>query len=145
MAKILLVCDDDVLAMLYGEELAEEGYSVVVANRVGQLYEKIESEKPDLVVVDYYLDPYEESDICEGLNNAGYTVPAIFCTDHPPARRDAAIKGTVHFIFRSSDLTSLKMLLRKGVSGGFPPSDLSPSCVGGKPAAAEQISFDWTK
>jgi DNA-binding response OmpR family regulator len=145
MAKILLVCDDDVLAMLYCEELADEGYTVVVANRVGQLYPKIESEKPDLVLVDCYLDRCGESDLCEGLSNAGYMVPAVFCSDHPPARREAGSMGMVHWVFRSSDLTDLKAAVGKAVTGEFPPCNLSQSCVDRKPAIAEQISFDWRK
>jgi two-component system response regulator (stage 0 sporulation protein F) len=145
MPKILLVCDDDVLAMLYCEELAEEGYTVVVANKVGQLYSKIESEKPDLVLVDCYLDPYGESDVCEGLNKAGYVVPFIFCSDHPPARREAAPMGMVHWVIRTSDLSNLKTALRKVATGEFLPSNPSPSCINCEPAVAEQISFDWTK
>jgi DNA-binding response OmpR family regulator len=145
MPKILLVCDDDVLALLYCEELAEEGYTVVVANKVDQLYPKIDSEKPDLVLVDYYLGPYGESGVCEGLNNAGYVVPVIFCSDHPLARREAAPMGMVHWVFRSSDLTNLKTTLRKAAMGEFLPSNFSPSCVNHNPTLAEQISFDWTK
>lgn len=145
MPKILLVCDDDVLAMLYCEELAEEGYTVAVANRVAQLYPKIESEKPDLVLVDCHLGSYGESDLCEGLNNAGYMVAAIFCSDHPPARRDAVSMGMVHWVFRSSDLTNLKRVLRKTVTGEPLSCNVSPSCVNHKPAMSEQISFDWRK
>lgn len=145
MPKILLVCDDDVLAMLYCEELAEEGYTVMVANKVGQLYPKIESEKPDLVLVDCYLGRYGESDLCEGLNKAGYMAPAIFCSDHPPARREAAPMGMVHWVFKSWDLTKLKTALSKAVTGEFPPCGVSPSSVNHKPAIAEQISFHWGK
>jgi DNA-binding response OmpR family regulator len=146
MQKILLVCDDSVLAMLYCEELAEEGYTLVVANKVGQLYPKIESEKPDLVLVDCYLGHDGESDLCEGLNNAGYTVPlVVFCTDHPPARREATPMGMVLWVFRSSDLGDLKKALRKAVTGEFPPSDFSPGGFNHKLAMSEQISFDWSK
>jgi DNA-binding NtrC family response regulator len=140
-----LVCDDDVLAMLYSEELAEEGYTVVVVNKVGQLCPKIESEKPDLVLVDSYLGRYGESDLCEGLNKAGYMVPAIFCSDQPPARREAASMGMVHWVFRSSDLTNLKTALGNAVTGEIPPCNVSPSRANHEPAIAGQISFDWRK
>ena len=144
MTKIVLVCDD-VLAMLYCEELAEEGYTVVVANRVGQLHLKIESEKPDLVLVDCYLDRCGESDLCEGLNKAGYMVPVIFCSDQAPPSREAPPMAMVYWVFRSSDFTNLKTDLRKAVTGEFPVSNLSPSYVHHEPAVAEQISFDWRK
>jgi DNA-binding NtrC family response regulator len=143
--KILLVCDDDILAMLYSEELAEEGHTVVVANEVAQLYPKIESDKPDLVIIDCYLSHDGESDLCEALTDAGYTVPVVFCTDHPPARREATPMSMVHWVFRSSDLTNLKTALRKAVTGKFPPSDYSPRTVNDNARIAEQISFDWMK
>jgi DNA-binding response OmpR family regulator len=143
--KILLVCDDDILAMLYCEELAEEGYTVILANKVAQLYPKIESDKPDLVVMDCYLSHDDESDLCEGLTDAGYSIPVVFCTDQPPARCEATPMGMVHWVFRSSDLSNLKTALRKAVTGEFPPSDYSPRIVNHKARIAEQISFDWMK
>jgi two-component system response regulator (stage 0 sporulation protein F) len=117
MSKILLVCDDNALAMFYCDELTEEGYTVVITNKVGQLYPEIESEKPDLVLVDCYFGRYGESDVCECLNNAGYMVPAIFCCYHPPVKRDAAPMGMIHWVLKSSNLTNLKTALRKAVTG----------------------------
>jgi DNA-binding response OmpR family regulator len=145
MPKILLLCDDDALAMLYCQELDEEGYTIVVAKKVSQLYTKIENGKPDLVLVDCYLGRYGESDVRRRLNKAGYMVPAIFCSDHPPARGEAAPMGMVHWVFRSSDLTDLKAALRKAVTGELPSCNVSRICVNHKPAIPEQISFDWTK
>jgi DNA-binding NtrC family response regulator len=145
MPKILLVCDDNVLAMLYSEELAEEGYTIVVTNKVGQLYPKIESDKPDLVLVDAFLGRYGESDLCDSFSSRGYATPVIFCSDYPPARRAVEPMSMIHWVFRSSDLTNLKAALKKAAAGELPPSDVSPSSVNHKPAMAEQISFDWRK
>jgi DNA-binding response OmpR family regulator len=145
MPNILLVCDDNVLAMLYSEELAEEGYEVVLATSAGQAYSKMDDEKPDLVLVDSHLGRSGESDLCEAFNSRGYAVPVVFCCDYPPLGRDAESMDLIHWVFKSSDLTNLKTALRKAVAGQVAPCGVSPPSVNHKPAMAEQISFDWTK
>jgi len=52
MAKILVVDDEEHIRLLYSEELTEAGYEVITADSGLQLMERIEKEKPDLVVLD---------------------------------------------------------------------------------------------
>jgi DNA-binding NtrC family response regulator len=146
MCNILLVCDDSILAMLYSEELAEEGYTVIVANKLSELYPKIDTVRPDLVLVDSYLGRFGESDLYESFNSGGYAVPVIFCSDYPPARRrEAGSMGMIHWVSRSSDLTHLKRALKKVLAGEFIPSGVSPNRLNRKPSIPEQGSFQWGK
>ena len=52
MAKILIVDDEEHIRYLYSEELGDAGYEVITAENGHLLLEKIEEEKPDLVVLD---------------------------------------------------------------------------------------------
>jgi len=52
MPKILVVDDEEHIRLLYSEELKEAGYEVITAESGYKLLEKIEEEKPDLVVLD---------------------------------------------------------------------------------------------
>ena len=59
MKKILIVDDEEVIRMLYGEELEEEGYEVATASngRIGiQLYQ---SEPFDIVITDLIMPDME--------------------------------------------------------------------------------------
>jgi CheY-like chemotaxis protein len=145
MCKILLVCDDSILAMLYSEELSEEGYTVVITNKLSELCPKIDGERPDLVLVDCFLGSFGESDLCQSFNSGGYAVPVIFCSDYPPAMREAGSMGVIHWVSRSSDLTHLKRALKNILTGEFIPSDVSPNSLHRKPSIPEQVSFQWGK
>jgi DNA-binding NtrC family response regulator len=145
MCKVLLVCDDSILTMLYSEELAEEGYTVVITNKLSELYPKIDGERPDLVLVDSYLGRFGESDLCASFNSGGYAVPVIFCSDYPPARHEAGSMGMIHWVFRSSDLTHLKRALKKVLTGEFIPPDVFPNSFNRKLTIPEQVSFQWRK
>jgi CheY-like chemotaxis protein len=52
MAKILVVDDEEHIRLLYSEELKEEGYDVITAEGGHGLLGRIESDEPDLVVLD---------------------------------------------------------------------------------------------
>ncbi len=53
MAKILIVDDEEHIRYLYSEELTDAGYEVITAESGYRLLERIEEEKPDLVVSGY--------------------------------------------------------------------------------------------
>ncbi|MFZ0929236.1 MAG: response regulator, partial [Syntrophobacteraceae bacterium] len=52
MPKILAADDDEYIRFLFSLELSEAGYEVVTADCGYKLLEKIEEEKPDLVILD---------------------------------------------------------------------------------------------
>jgi two-component system response regulator VicR len=53
--RILVVDDDDGLRGLYRAELEDEGYEVVTAIDGREALQKLEKEKPDLVVLDIVM------------------------------------------------------------------------------------------
>ena len=52
MPKILVVDDEEHIRLLYSEELKEAGYEVITADSGYKLLERIDEEKPDLVILD---------------------------------------------------------------------------------------------
>ena len=53
--KILVVDDDNNLAEFFSEGLIKEGYEVAVANDGEEALEKVEKEKPDIVILDLMM------------------------------------------------------------------------------------------
>lgn len=52
MPKILVCEDEEPLRILYEEDLTDAGYEVVLAEDGKEAIRKVESEKPDLVILD---------------------------------------------------------------------------------------------
>ena len=63
MAKILIVDDEEHIRSLYSMELTEAGYEVITAENGHMLLERIEKEKPDLVVLDIKMVDYKGLDL----------------------------------------------------------------------------------
>ena len=69
MAKILIVDDEEHIRYLYSEELSETGYEVITAESGYRLLERIEEEKPDLVVLDIKMIDYNGLDLLQDIQS----------------------------------------------------------------------------
>ena len=52
MARILIVDDEKHIRLLYSEELKEEGYEVFVAADGNDILDRIEKDRPDVIILD---------------------------------------------------------------------------------------------
>ena len=74
-AKIMIVDDEEHIRYLYSEELEGEGYQVITASNGFRLLEKIEKERPALVVLDIRLRDYDGLDLLQKIKNRFYQLP----------------------------------------------------------------------
>ncbi len=108
MAKILIVDDEQHIRYLYSEELTEAGYEVTTAENGFKLLEKIEEEKPDLVVLDIKMVGYNGLDLLQEIRNKFYDLPVILCTAYDTFKEDMKSIAADHYVIKSFDLTELK-------------------------------------
>jgi DNA-binding response OmpR family regulator len=66
-AKILIVDDDPFLLRLVGHLLGKEGYEIVTALNGEEALEKINTEKPDLVILDVMMPGINGLEVCRQL------------------------------------------------------------------------------
>ena len=59
MKKILVVDDDEKICWAFEQFLAEEGYKPIIANNAEEGLRQIESENPDIVLLDVRLAGHE--------------------------------------------------------------------------------------
>jgi two-component system OmpR family response regulator len=64
---IMLVEDDMSLAEWFGDYLSEQGYLVTLANRGDIAIELIESDQPDLVILDIMLPVKDGFEVCQAI------------------------------------------------------------------------------
>lgn len=108
MAKILIVDDEEHIRYLYSEELSDEGYEVATADSGYKLLERIEDEKPDLIVLDIKMADYNGLDLLQDIRNRFYDLPVVLCTAYDTFKEDMKSIAADFYVVKSFDLTELK-------------------------------------
>lgn len=80
MAKVLIVEDDQAMAVALKDGLAYEGYAVTVARDGVEGLHCAEKEKPDLIVLDVMLPRMSGLDVCKEIRRRGDKVPILMLT-----------------------------------------------------------------
>lgn len=106
--KIMVVDDEAHIRLLYSEELAEDGYEVVTAGSGERLLERIEEERPDLVVLDIKLGPYDGLDLLEDIKKQHPRLPVILCTAYDIFKEELKSVQADGFVVKSFALSELK-------------------------------------
>ncbi len=87
MAKILVVDDEEHIRLLYSEELTEAGYEVITAADGYELTERIEKEKPDMVILDIKMIDYNGLDLLRILGTNFITYRSYFVLPTIPLKK----------------------------------------------------------
>ena len=106
--KILIVDDEEHIRFLYSEELKEEGYEVITAESGFKLLERIETEEPDLIVLDIKMVDYNGLDLLQDIRNKFYDLPVVLCTAYDAFKEDIKSVAADFYVVKSFDLTELK-------------------------------------
>jgi len=120
MAKILVVDDEEHIRLLYSEELTEAGYEVITAADGYKLIERIEEEKPDLVVLDIKMVDYNGLDLLQEIRNRFYNLPVILCTAYDTYKEDIKAIAADFYVIKSFDLTELKKKIARALEANIP-------------------------
>ena len=115
--KILIVDDEEVILMLYKEELEEEGYDVITTSDGYKLLEKIDEEKPDLVLLDIKMAEYNGLDLLQDIRKTFYNIPVILCSAYSSFKGDLKSIAADYYVVKSSDLTELKQKIKMALEG----------------------------
>jgi CheY-like chemotaxis protein len=120
MKKILIVDDEEVIRMLYGEELEEEGYEVVTAGSGHGLMEMIQREKPDLVILDIKMAEHDGLDLLQEIRKDFYNIPVILCSAYSSFKGDLKSIAADYYVVKSADLSELKQKIKMALEGQIP-------------------------
>jgi DNA-binding response OmpR family regulator len=108
MPKILVVDDEEHVRLLYSGELKEAGYEVITAESGYKILEKIDEEKPDLVILDIQMFDYNGLDILQDIRNHFYDLPVILATAYDSFKEETKSIAADFYVVKSYDLTELK-------------------------------------
>jgi DNA-binding response OmpR family regulator len=113
MEKVLCVDDDMSLLQLYQEELAEEGYKVILARDGKEALKKFEKEIPHIVVMDIRMPNMDGIETLTTMLGKNRQIPVILNTAFPQYRENFMTWGAEAYVIKSSDLTELKKKIRE--------------------------------
>lgn len=137
MGKQILVVEDDAAIMeTLSMFLCYEGYQVLRAHDVAEALDSIETEQPDLLLLDYMLHDETAEPVVEALRaRNGREVPVILMTaiDNPVGR--ARVLGVEAVVPKPFELDVLLRVMRDCLSG-VPTPALTRSARGARPAGS---------
>ncbi|MGE5253377.1 MAG: response regulator [Planctomycetaceae bacterium] len=111
--KILCVDDDPSLLTLYQEELAEEGYKVIVARNGKEAVTLFSRENPNLVVLDIRMPEMDGITALNALLGKNRQVPIILNTAYPQYKENFMTWGADAYVVKSPGLSELKQAIHR--------------------------------
>jgi len=108
MPTILIVDDDPHQQLLFGEELKDAGYDVLVAGSGQQAIEIIGRTPPDLVVLDIAMPGMDGIETLGRLLSKNNQLPVILHTAYATYKDNFMTWSADAYVVKSSDLTELK-------------------------------------
>ncbi len=120
MKKILIVDDEDVIRMLYGEELEDEGYNVITTGSGHGLVGLVERERPDLVILDIKMAEHNGLDLLQDIRREFYNIPVILCSAYSSYKGDLKAIAADYYVVKSADLSELKQKIKMALEGHVP-------------------------
>jgi two-component system alkaline phosphatase synthesis response regulator PhoP len=111
VAKILVVDDEEHIVMILKDSLEFSGFQVVTAYDGLEALERVEKDKPDLIVLDIGMPKLDGWEVCKRLKSDEKTksIPIIILTAYAQTsdQRKGAQLGADRFISKPCDLTYL--------------------------------------
>ena len=108
MPKILVADDDEYIRLLSSLELKDAGYEVITAEGGYKILERIEEEKPHLVILDIKMTDCNGLDLLQDIRNHFYDLPVILSTAYDTFKQDMKSIAADFYVVKSFDLTELK-------------------------------------
>jgi DNA-binding response OmpR family regulator len=113
MAKILLVEDDKHQQLLFGEELREEGFEVLIAGTGEEAIEAVKKSAPDLVVLDVAMPGMDGIEALGRLLGQDHRLPVILHTAYSTYKDNFMTWAADAYVVKSGDLSALKAEIRR--------------------------------
>lgn len=108
MAKILVVDDQPCVREILAEELIAEGYQVVTAGNAESVEGHLRFSRPDLVLLDLYLDGFNGIGVLEDIKIKCPSLPVIIVTAYDNFRDDPRLSQAAGYVIKSIVFDELK-------------------------------------
>ena len=116
ISKLLVVDDEVNQALLYEQELEDEGYEVDTVNSGIEALEKIKENPYDLVILDIGMPEMDGLETLGRLLGIDNKIPVILCTAYPSYKDNFMSWAADAYVVKSMDLTELKEKIKESLA-----------------------------
>lgn len=113
MSKLLVVDDEPIICHSFRRVFASANVEIVTAGTVAEGWRRVESDRPDVIVVDLQLPDGTGLELFDRIRTVDPKRPVIFITAH--GTTDAAIEAMKHgafdYLAKPLDLENMSRLL----------------------------------
>src|SRR5215475_12767979 len=115
--KILIVDDEPSNRNILGQELTHEGYSVLAASDGREALKKLESLRPDLIILDYMMANLSGLEVLKELRKRENDIPVVMITAYGTMERavEAMKEGACDFITRPYEPDHIALVVRRAL------------------------------
>jgi len=113
MSKILLVEDEKNLRILYKSDLEAEGYAVVTAGSAAEGLQALESEAPDLVVMDIRMPGMDGLEAMGRILDKHPRIPIVLNSAYSSYKDNFLSWAADAYVIKSSDTNELRSKIRE--------------------------------
>jgi two-component system response regulator AtoC len=115
--KILIVDDEPSNRNILGQELTHKGYSVAAASDGREALRKVESARPDLIILDYMMPDLSGLEVLKELRKRENDTPVVMITAYGTMERavEAMKEGAYDFITRPFEPDHIALVVRKAL------------------------------
>src|SRR5215510_353106 len=115
--KILIVDDEPSNRNILRQELAHRGYTIDTANNGAEALKKVESARPDLVVLDFMMPGMSGLEVLRELRKRENDAPVVMITAYGTVERavDAMREGAYDFITRPFEPDHIALVVQKAL------------------------------
>src|SRR5829696_7825361 len=119
MSRILVIDDDLDILVVMEILLNMKGFEIDVTSKWENTFDKIESFKPDLILLDVLISGNDGRVLCKQLKSDPHKkeIPVIMFSAHPSAAATIKEYGANDFIAKPFDVNDLLAKISKQLSG----------------------------
>lgn len=111
MANILIIDDQSCVCQLISEELVFEGHQVHSLGKAKLVREHLQNFKPDLVLLDLFLDGFEGFEVCRDIKCHNPELPVVIVTAYDSFRDDPRLCMADGYVVKSCNFTELNTMI----------------------------------
>lgn len=112
-AKILIVDDEENIRLLYDQELREEGYETILACDGKECLDKVQKERPDLIVLDIRMPRMDGLEAIGKIIEMDKSIPIVINSAYATYKDDFMSWAADAYVVKSFDLDSLKSTIKE--------------------------------